>query len=321
RVFELTGDFQLADRLFKRIMAVGMTEGEAGLARLRQESTGIRLDDVVDAITPEAEKRLTRVMVGMRAADEVIARIRQAEEGFGAQRVDRRAGRAGEDEALKAQRAQFGRVVEGERQYAEERLRTLAQGRRRALLDGQDDLVENARVYVQRFRDMWARLEDYNAPRGSNLRPVKGRLLRGLTAVDELVDRYSRAVAAVVEAPAERLSRRLIGEVIKAESALVRGLTEQARLFDDTIARLGAKPKPVAVRRPVTRVETRADTLPPRYQVRLPKLFYDDHVARGQQAGKVVRETKRHYVVELAEDELGRLSDAARRYADEGGQR
>lgn len=321
RVFELTGDFQLADRLFKRILAVGMTEGEAGLARLRQESTGIRLDDVVDAITPEAEKRLTRVMVGMRAADEVIARIRQAEEGFEVQRVARRAARAAEDEALKAQRAQFGRVVKGERQYAEERLRTLAQGRRRALLDGQDDLVESARVYVQRFRDMWARLEDYNAPRGSNLRPVKGRLLRGLTAVDELVDRYSRTVAAVVEAPAERLSRRLIGEVIKAESALVRGLTEQARLFDDTIARLGAKPKPVAVRRPVTRVETRADTLPPRYQVRLPKLFYDDHVARGQQAGKVVRETKRHYVVELTKDELDGLSDAARRYADEGGQR
>ena len=49
--------------------------------------------------------------------------------------------------------------------------------------------------------------------------------------------------------------------------------------------------------------------------VQLPKTFYDDHVARMLPAGVVVKETKRHYLVELDEAEFAELLSDSSHYA------
>src|SRR5690606_29948562 len=54
----------------------------------------------------------------------------------------------------------------------------------------------------------------------------------------------------------------------------------------------------------------------PTYRVRVPKAFYDDHVARDLPAGKQLRTLAREYEVELTKAEYDELLGDARHYAD-----
>ena len=49
---------------------------------------------------------------------------------------------------------------------------------------------------------------------------------------------------------------------------------------------------------------------------RVPKVFYDDHVRRDLPGGRVVKETKQHYHVELNDEEHHELLSDANYYGD-----
>lgn len=49
---------------------------------------------------------------------------------------------------------------------------------------------------------------------------------------------------------------------------------------------------------------------------KIPKVFYDDHVHRDLPAGRIVKQTKQHYHVELSDEEHHELLSDANHYAD-----
>jgi len=87
RVVELTGDFDEADRLYKRILNAGLTRGQAGIDELLTESTGITLHNVADNLLADTAKRFERQRMMYAATDDLLNRIRQTEEAFAA-RID-----------------------------------------------------------------------------------------------------------------------------------------------------------------------------------------------------------------------------------------
>lgn len=75
RVFELTGDMDLADTVWGQVLRVGLTKGEDGIDALRAESTGISLRPLVAAAPEEVKRRLTRRMAYMDTLEAEMERI------------------------------------------------------------------------------------------------------------------------------------------------------------------------------------------------------------------------------------------------------
>lgn len=333
-VFELTGDLNLAQKLWLRWFGAGLTRGEEGIAQLREQSTGIKLTTEAQIQSDEMLRQMRNRQARLKAVEDRLAELeaikradadaiaapglrRDAVVARTSEEIARQEARKAAYEARKAnvtayheaRREQIRRYADSDDVRFAEDLAQAAGQQVESLVGGRDGLIPALSAYVNQVRDFMMNHVEREVIRSRGGQAVLSTLRR----LEEQAAKYQKALTEVVTA--ELPTPQQMNRLLQAQRNIARSVevhAQQWRRLESLKANADAITLRSAAPRPTSEQV---------YTVRLPSAFYDDVLGQGPGlSGKVLRSLKNGQVdVELTAAQYDEFLAMASAYAGDQG--
>lgn len=342
-VFELTGDLNLAQKLWLRWFGAGLTRGEEGIAQLREQSTGIKLTTEAQIQSDEMLRQMRNRQARLKAVEDRLAELeaikradaeaiaapglrRDAVVARTSEEIARQEARKAAYETRKAnvaayheaRREQIRRYADSDDVRFAEELAQVAGQQVESLVGGRDGLIPALSAYVNQVRDFMMNHVERGVIRSRGGQAVLSTLRR----LEEQAAKYQKALTEVVTA--ELPSPQQMNRLLQAQRNIARSVEVHAQQWR-RLESLKANADAITLRSAARPAPAPEAPLPERftvYRMTMPRAYFEDYMDRfhglDHLQPRVLKETKRHAVVEFSPAGWENLRGDINHYLDGG---